>query len=743
MRRTERERFRKKVYTAPADRDPLASSLRRVSESVQRREFVASLDGANRLLANPALARHDKGRVLALVGDSEYKRGAYTSAIGIYQQAATLCLGHHLLWLRPLLGQVRAYIKMAQVDDALLIARHTFAVAKAKFQQFDEEVRSANRRLAEDGEVMVPMAPPRVSVVATRLGFLFLREGELGCAQEFFECALQASKRGACRAREGLAQIALARGEHTRALEMAGQAIRIGRYTAKTVESWNTLIAARRNLGGWQISEKLLDGLRRTSAPLRARTVLSIVRELRKNDMRQWQVVAQKWMQEEGSLFPVVETEMRKMLLASTAAPQQESRCEELAGVLLETQGLSATEWLAAAKTVVEMRLQNGESAGEEKLIAEAVARYGERYAPRITHALALVCAKAKRTERARELLAKNVRTLKPDHQLWSKSLWSLARVESSAKRHVEAAALYKQIGGSDDVPLRFKLQAKLLWAKELVAAGQGDALLEARPEIEELLRDETDPIVLMDFARQLAAASQTLRPWAETLFGRGSGIALERFYREEHPSVAIDILFHLARRQIYDFGQSAKALHLWESLDAQKREWLWSPRESFWAYLGLLVEAYSLSGPQGAGDAFARDWLDDPATPPLGRVHVGIPYCRWLMNCERATEALPIFDQLVVESPTHILCVTAWYWKALQAYKHGNTTERDRCVQCLHLALGSKSLLPRDGAVVGKALLLQYDRNIERAAAQEKKYSRSDWENFDRRVAGDLKRLP
>ncbi|MBW7907963.1 MAG: hypothetical protein H3C50_03455 [Kiritimatiellae bacterium] len=741
--KTERGRFRKRVYSRPRDKTELAAALRRMAELLQQRDFESSLTQANRLLSNSALPRHQRGRVLSLVADSEFKRGAFDSAAGIYQRAAALCLDDPRLWVRPLVGQIRSYIKMVRPDAALMIARHAHEVAVRKFADFDARVSRANADLARHGELTVPVRPPRVSDVATRLGFLFLQEGEIAIAKEFFEKAVQASSRRACRARHGLARVALAMGEPARAIILASDCIYRGRYSAKTLSAWATLIAARRKLGGWQIRENLLRGLDRVEPSMRARATLSIVTELRKNDMRQWRPLAESWLNREGSRFPIIATEIQKMLLASARHVAGDANHGKVAERLLRMPKLSPNEWLAAAKVGMEIRLRGKAHAHEEELIRQATRNYGASFTPRAIHSLALSCQEASRPDLARALLTRNIRALKPGPGIWSRSAWALARLEAATGNPAIAADLFERVADTDAVPLRFRLQARLLGAQQWIAAGDENALLKARPKIEEALQSATEPTIAMDFARQLSvAAPAAMREWARDMFDAASKRARADFMAAQHPAIASDLLFRLARRQVNDFGESAEVVRFWEGLGAEKIDWLWSEREQFWAYLGVVLEAYSLVGSHASVDEFASEWLHDPATPPVGRVHVGIPYGRWLIAHRRASEAMSLFDRLVVESPTHGLCVVAWYWKALLAYRQGDRAACEQCVQRLRWARGTKSLAPRDGDLLGKALLLSVGRDITRALECDEKYPQWIWENFNRRITNDLSLL-
>jgi tetratricopeptide (TPR) repeat protein len=693
------KKFRKRPYHIPGDKTPFSASLRQIGEHIHQWNVAAGLSQANQVLAGSDMTEHKRSRVLALVADSEFKRGRYAEAARIQLGAATQSVDHATLWLRTHIGHVRALLKVPDVPRARMMALHAVSMSEAKMAEFDEQVRLAGQAVSENGAAVVPAVPHRVSVVATRMGYLFLQEGEPEAAAEFFRMAIQSTKGGANRARQGLARIALAQGDFGRAHRVAADAILRGGFKAKTHSAWITLIAARRQLPGWRISDRLIKGLDSAPAALRARTILTIVRELRKSDMRQWREIAERWSTREGARFPIIEAELRKLFLSSAKAePGDAAGKREQAEALLRTPELSPQEWLSAAKEMVRASLWEGRGIHVEQLVATARTQYGADFARKARHSLALSCGMAKRSDLARALLRANIRQLASDASQWGKSVWALAKVESSMGNHAIAAALYRQFADESSIPVQFRLQAQLLWAEELVQAGQPGAILAAKPRMTRLLNTVQDPAILLNFARQLSVASPEVADWSEELFDRGVSLATRQFDAAAHPSEAIDILFKLARRQVCDFDRAADAIRQWESLGAEKKEWLWSLRTSFWEYLGLIVRAYSMEGRGEQMETFALGWLDDPATPPIGRVLVGIPYGRHLVNHGRMADALSWFDRLVGEAPTHPLCAIAWYWKALEAHKRGDVAERTRCAECLRLATGMNGGDPGSG---------------------------------------------
>ncbi len=732
-------RFRKRPYRAPRDKSLEAKALRRISEDVSRRNFAQGLGAANAALGNASISRHQRGRLLGLVADSEFKRGAFNRAAGIYLQAANHCLDHHELWLRPLIGNVRALVKDVQVEQALIMARHAVKLAEDKQAGFDARVRQANRRLAEEGRLEVPHVPPRVSVVATRLGYLFLGEGEPEAAGELFKKALETNPRGAARARQGLARVALAMDNPGKAFKLSVDSIRRGRFGAKTLSSWPILIAARRQLGGWMVSERLINGLEEAPASVRARAVLIIVRELRKSDMRQWRQIAHNWSAREGDQFPIIEAEMRKMILASwKTTPGHAIQKRKAAQRLLETPGLSPSEWLAGAKEYVRAGLWEGRDVEIDELVRTASDVYGGDFAARVIHSLALSCMMAKRHDIARDLLNRNIRGMAEGSSVWGKSVWALARMESLFDQ-AESARFYRKYWETESLPVKFRLQAQLRWAKALLESGQTDAVIEARPHITAVLAGIEDPETLMNFARQMSRTTPELASWVREIFDRGADLALQQFRAADRPAVALDILFKLTRRQVYDFGRSRDAIQLWESFDDRKRDWLWSTTSLYWEYLGLLVRAYERAGQMSHVDTFAQAWLDDPATPPEGRIHVGIPFGLWLVRRRRMTEALDLFARLVEESPTHPLSAHAWYWLSLAAIKEDRFDLACDRARRIRIAQGLSIGMLDEWDLDAKALLIIADLDPAKVDSQAVNHSPERLQSMKRSIERDL----
>lgn len=741
---TGKMRVRKRPYRDPGDKTELSKTLRKIGDLIQQGNHSAGLAQANEAMTGTGLGKGARARVLAMVADSEFKRGRFDEAAQIQLRVAADTIEDPALWLRAYIGEVLALLKSPNVEDALMMARHAVEVAETKMTDFDEQVRLAKQAVGAGGTVNVPPVPVRVSVVATRMGYLFLQEGEPEAAEEFFNRAIASTKGGANKARQGLAKIALARGEFGKAINMASDAIRRGGYKVKTLDAWKTLISARRQLCGWKIRERLIAGLDTVPAGLRARTILTIVRELRKNDMRQWRDVAENWSKKEGRHFPIIETEIRKMALASAKAePGNATDKREKAEQLRQMPDLSAKEWLNGTKEFVRASLWEGNTVNFGQLTASAVAAYGEGFAPRARHSLALSCMMAKRHDLARPLLQENIQMDSYGNPMWAKSVWALARMESLLGDHSRAATLYRQFADETSIEAKFRLQAQLNWCQELIAAGRPGPLLEARALMEATLANVNDPDVLMNFARQLRLGPEELRNWGQQLFVQGKNAAVQQFDEAVSPSVAIGILYRLTRRQVRDFGRHGDAVAFWEALPQGKRDWLWSRNSVFWEYLGQVFEAYVRLGNMQEAEAFAFGFLDDPASPYEGLPELGVPLARRLMMVGRSAESLQMYERMAHVAPTHPLCAEAWYWMALVAHKQGEDNNTVKYALCIRVALGTRVGMLDAWNLDARAFLLMADLNPVAVDSQAVNYTANDLRGQLRVINSDLAKLP
>lgn len=712
--KAKRTRYKKKTAQKVRDKNPGSAKLRSIGEYIQAHDYRRGLAQINQELAGTGGSRIEPARLLGLVADSEFKRGAFAEAAGIYSTAATRALAHPVYWLRPLIGQVRSHLKGGQPDEARLMARHACALARHKEAAFERSVVEANRLLHEQGRVFTAPRPPRLSVVASRLGALFLQDGELGAAREFYDIAAEISPRGACRAHQGLAQIALAEGDPARAFTLASQAIRNGNFAAKTMAAWPIMIAARWQLGGWQISENLLDGLKQAPASVRARTIVLIVRELRNRDMRQWMEVAERWLKGEGLQFPSEAAELRKILLAcalrSGQAPRQRlRRADDVRAV----PGLSALEWLAASKAWMQAQLELGEVVALDAVVAEGARKYGNAFVGRICHALARVAAQVGKDDLARIYYERARLASAAGLTGWGRAVWAQARLENRVGRYAQAAGLYQQYVQSPETPERFRVQARVEWIRALVKAGGQKLQANWRDELLKALGELPRPDILLDTARQLRVVDDEL---ARRIFAMGEAQLLTALDQAQHPAQRLEILFQLTRRRVSDFGYCRPVIHQWESMEPELRLQLWSEKEQYWELLSYILEAYLGSGRECDGERWSREVQSDATTPAVGRVHLAISQATWLTRRPgRMGEALTMFRAAIDAVPNHKRCAIAYLWESLAAYRKGDLVAAAGWARRVREVQGAISRLELDLVLEAKSRILEVGLDLSR----------------------------
>ena len=680
---------RKRAYVPPNDAVPPHRNLRSISELISRREYAPALADINQRLATATVNSLDQSRLLSLVGDVEFARGRYEEAARTYLHAARHSMPHHEEWIRPLMGHIKSLLKGSCIADARMMAEHMMDVAESKMAEFDALVRGANGAFRESGDVDVAPLPVRPSVVATRLGRTFLREGENDLAAMCFQRAITGTPRGASGARLGMACVAVAANRPGEALAWAEQAIRRGRFQAKTIPAWEVLICARHRLGGWKIKDSLIRGLQAATPSVRARAVLCITTIMHRLDMDQWRSIADDWLAREGRAFPVVEVEIRKLMLAGL---KQEPGCEKTAhaaaGKLMTASPLAPIEWLSAAKEFLRTAGKLSRPGNIADLVKQAERRFGEAFAARAAYGFALSESKAGRYESARRWLTFAANHPAGSDSIKLRSFWMLGDVAEKASQPGAAAEWYERYIHASPSPNAFVLQARLRRAQALAAVGRHDALLAERQAITRQLRDSGEYELILNFARQLAASAPELEQWSIELYELGEQQARHAFRHAATPADAIDVLFKWARRQVIDFGRADEALAFWEELSLDRKMWLWSREKAYWRYMGILMIAHMRIASDRL-EWFARQLIDDPATPEEGLAQIGSPYGEWLMRGERADEAWQVFRRVIEGAPTSEASATSWYWMGLRALRQENQAEMKRCMISLRRAQG------------------------------------------------------
>jgi tetratricopeptide (TPR) repeat protein len=179
-----------------------------------------------------------------------------------------------------------------------------------------------------------------------------------------------------------------------------------------------------------------------------------------------------------------------------------------------------------------------------------------------------------------------------------------------------------------------------------------------------------------------------------------------------------------------------------WEGLSPEKRDWLWSEQKEFWGYLGQVFEAYARKGDWKEAEAFAHDYLDDPASPSDGRPLLGIPLARRLMQVSRIAESLELYEQMAREAPTNPLCADAWYWLSLVAYNRGETRKVKEFAARIRAAQGTQVGLLDAWNLDARALLLLANLDLAAVDPQAVNYTSDTLQKQLQFINEDLERI-
>jgi tetratricopeptide (TPR) repeat protein len=704
-----KKRYRKRTSQPPLLPNVGSERLARISALVDSADYPEALAAIDADLARESSPRR-QAKLLGQVARTLHKRGKFAEASEVAARAAALAAEESRDWLAPVMARIRALIKNVSLLDADREARACLAAAEEKHGEFERLRSAAADEFARTGRVVIPRKPHRPSVVASELGEMFLLEGELESARFFFEKAVEGNPRGGTRARQGLAEIALRMDDAQTAFQRSVEALTLGKFQGKTIASWKPFFAARRKLGHAGLSPEFVASLRASRPSVRARAWLAVVRELRSANDAQWATLAQEWLALDASKYPAVAAELRKMLMASTKQAMSDPVAQASAAEqLMNTPELAPHEWLAGAKEFVRSTLFAAGNPGIQRLVAEGVRRYGPAFQGQLLHSLALSCMMAKRHDLARPLLRRAIAaTADSRNHFWSKALWALGRMESLLNNTSAAAEAFSQVAAAEQVPQRFRLQARLLWAENLIASGDEDALQACADELPRMLAGVKDFETLLDFARQLSRARGNFRALTDQIYALGERAALQEFSSASHPSQAIDVLFKLTRRQVYDFGKSRAVAAFWETLSDDKKLWLWSNDNRWWGYLAFVIMAYCRTDRLSEAGNLAQTLLGDPAIPRESLPTVLMPYYESLIVQGRAAEALDAFRWMVTENPTKAGCATAYYWLALESHRNRDQSEVLRLCDALLISNAHTEVTLDKWMLDAKARLLQ-----------------------------------
>lgn len=657
------------------DTDPVSIALRDVTNQINRRRYEEALTALDKLARQGITDPARFSQISSLAADSQFALARYSDAVALYGRALAYLTDEKRIraWIRPALGEVRALLKAIETEAAYQRAIEIWQRASDSQGELEEELETTTDELEEQGPVLIAPRPVRPSVVLTRLGNLFLEEGYMDYARYFYQQAVLLSPRGATRARQGMATVCMAATEDAEAEKYAREAIQMGKFQAKTICCWETLIAARAKQGRDLLDAELFTSLQiNQSGPVLARAMLSIVKALRGYGDLRWKQIAEDWITAPEIVDEIIEVEMAKILLSEEKLIGHDPRLIALsAHRIFRSSQVSPKEMVATAKDVTQMLLLEADEPNVRGLAEKARRRFGDDLRGEVLHAIALGAMMARRHDIAREILHEQLSLLPRGSKQWAMDLSALARMEVVLENHEAAATHYLDFADTEEIQTDFRVQAILKWLEHAKAAGGEIDTAAASEKLGRIVTGDLDLVVLLNIGRHLTYFDgfETLR--AQVIdAAEAKGVA--QFDQVTTPEEAIGILIRLTRKQNWDFRRYETVTAFWEALSEKKREWLWSEKSDYWEYYSLVFEAYIAQGNTDQAIHIAAAIVNADNTPPNGLVWLGTAYANWRMQQRDTTEAFRHYEWLVKELPTHPVAAWGYYWLAVRALSEG-----------------------------------------------------------------------
>lgn len=335
--------FRKRRDGNRPDYNAQSGALREIRAQVQSGNFARALARVDGEVSGNNDSIY-QSKLLTLAADCLFKQGKFAEAADAYGKICGIVQNSPVDWLSPALAQVRSLLKAVQITDALGLANTVLQTVIANQQQCENQLTQLAANVNSNGQATIPAKPSNPVGVASRLGKLFLAEGEVDTAKLFFQQALQINP-NACQTRIGLAEIALREGNVADATTLAADAIKLGHYQAKTLPAWQILLATSHKSGA-PIDAKLIGGLAAALPSVRARATLELARGLRRQSSSSWKTLATNWLQNEGLSNSTIAAELKKLVFADTHKSPGDALSDQLQAAqnLLNAPGISPME---------------------------------------------------------------------------------------------------------------------------------------------------------------------------------------------------------------------------------------------------------------------------------------------------------------------------------------------------------------------------------------------------------------
>ena len=666
-------KFRKtREHNGPnGDNDPVSEDLRQASNLIGKQEFEKALSVLNRLAAQNPSDPQRLSQIASLAADSQYGLARYQEAIELYKLASSHLANEKRIqyWIRPALGEVRALLKSIEVDAAYARAQEIWQRTSETQKELEEELATTTEELEEQGSMQIEARPVRPSVVLTRLGTVFMDEGYVDTAREFFQQAVLLSPRGATRARQGMAKVCQANSENAEAEKYAREALLMGKFQAKTVCCWEQHISARAKQGKDLLDQELFTSLQlNQSGAVLARSILVIVKLLRSYGDPRWKQIAIEWITRDEVIDEIIEIELAKILLSDEKLIGHDPRLIALAAHrIFRSDKVSPKEMVATAKDVTHMLLLDSDEPNVRGLAEKAKRRFGAELKGEVLHAIALGAMMAKRHDLARELLLDRLNVLPRGSKQWAMDISALARMEEVLENYTEAANHYLDFADTEGIQSDFRVQALLKWLKYIDTGSNSVDIEEVSAKLIPIIEGDLDLVVLLNIGRHLSD-TPSLKKLCDQVIAAAATKAQQLFTAATSPEDAIYVLVRHTRKQNSDFRTYEAVTSFWESLPAEKREWLWSEKSEYWEYYSLLFEAYIKQGKEGIAISLAKSVIESPSTPANGLIWLGTVYSNWQMEKGNYNEAFRHYDWLIKELPTHTMAAWPYYWKAVKA---------------------------------------------------------------------------
>jgi tetratricopeptide (TPR) repeat protein len=647
------------------------------------RDLVTSGKQAEGLTALNELAAVTKnptrlGKILTIVGESQASLSRHTEACAAFTKAAQYAnqAQDYDLLLRAGYGQVRSLLRCPRIAEAKTAASQLIADLNTADQAIQAIANLSSAQLASQGNVTLPARPPRSTVVLTKIGNAFYESGLTDEAKAFYTQAIQISPNGASRARQNLAKLALASDNPALAERYARESLLMGRFQAKTVAAWQLYLDARARQNLVPILEPDVLGAFKTNTKDRiaGASLLSIVRVLRAHSDPTWKTVAQSAITS-SDIDTIIATELEKLIQADAKliASDEPRLIAARALKLFRAKDVSSQEQVGHAKAYARYSLLGSSIPNITLITRIATERFGILHTTAVRHTMALGAIQAKDTDRARIWLLDLLSDLNPGTEAWGKATWALARLSEDLGNPGEASVWYFELAENNLTPPRFRIQAMLKGFRELVKSNGAVDTPKVSATVSSILSTVDDFKLALDAARQLSLAGNSFLALKLQAAQRGKSLAFTAFQAARSSKEKITILEYVARRQIWDLGDSTSVLDCWDQLSPQDRSEFETVTGSLWyAYVALVFKALTRKGRTAEAESLVATIIDRDRSTPEGYVIVGIEYAEWLLKSGLKAKAFEYFDWIAKEAPTHRRAAVAHYWIALRHLKLG-----------------------------------------------------------------------